>query len=174
MNKFKFKTVLFLLLAIIVIGGCENLLDINIESDYTGVVFIVDPEEAGNYAESYKMLSTNLDSIVKEEGHNLADLESVKLKEATAEVISPGKNFDAVGSIELIIEATGLPAVTLAEKMSVPDGLTFSTLDVYDGELIDYIKADSYKLTIKLYLDEDLVEQMTIRAELKYKLTLGI
>ncbi len=174
MNKLKPKTVLLLLLAIIVIGSCENLLDINIETDYSRVVFIVDPEEAGNYVESYKMLSTDLDSIVKEEGHDLADLESVKLKEATAEVISPGGSFDPVGSIEIIIEATGLPAVTLASKTSVPDGLTFSTLDVYDGELKDYLKADSYKLTIKLLLDEDLLEQMTIRAELKYKLTIGI
>ena len=174
MNKLKSKTVLLLLLAIIVIGSCENLLDITIETDYSRVDFIVDPEEAGNYVESYKMLSTDLDSIVKEEGHDLADLESVKLKEATAEVISAGGNFDPVGSIAIIIEATGLPAVTLASKTSVPDGLTFSTLDVYDGELKDYLKADSYKLTIKLFLDEDLLDQMTIRAELKYKITLGI
>jgi hypothetical protein len=174
MNKLKFKTVLFLLLAIIVIGGCENLLDINIDTDYSRVVFVVNPDEAGNYVESYKMLSTDLDSIVKEEGHNLADLESVKLKEARAEVISPGGNFDPVGSIAIIIEATGLPAVTLASKDDVPDGLTSSTLEVYTGELKDYLKAKSYKLTIKLYLDENLEEQMTIRAELKYKLTLGI
>ncbi len=174
MNKQKFQTVLTLLLTIIVIGGCENLLDFTFETDYSRVDFIVNPEEAGNYVESYKMLSTDLDSIIKEEGHNLADLESVKLHEATAEVISSGGNFDAVGSIEIIIEATGLSAITLASKSSVPDGLTFSTLDVYDGELKDYLKADSYKLTIKLFLDEDLVAPMTIRAELKYKITVGV
>ena len=174
MNKLKFKTLLILLLTIIVIGGCENLLDFTFETDYSRVDFIVNPEEAGNYVESYKMLSTDLDSIIKEEGHSLADLESVKLHSATAQVISAGGNFDPVGSIDIIIEATGLPAIVLASKDNVPDGITFSTLDVYDGELKDYLKAKSYKLTIKLYLDEDLEEQMTIRAELKHKITLGI
>ncbi len=174
MNKLKFETVLTLLLIIIVIGGCENLLDFTFETDYSSVDFIVNPEEKGNYVESYKMLSTDLDSIIKEEGHNLADLESVKLHEATAEVIEDGGNFDPVESIEIIIEATGLPAITLASKDNVPDGLTFSTLDVYTGELKDYLKADSYKLTIKLFLDEDLEESMKIRAKLKYKITLGI
>jgi hypothetical protein len=174
MNKLNFKTVLILLLAIIVIGGCENLLDFTFETDYSRVDFIVNPEEAGNYVESYKMLSTDLDSIIKEEGHDLADLESVKLHDARVEVLSAGGNFDPVGSIEIIIEATGLPAVTLASKDNVPDGLTSSTLDVYTGELKDYLKAKSYKLTIKLFLDEDLVDPMTIRAELKHKITLGI
>ena len=51
---------------------------------------------------------------------------------------------------------------------------SFSDLDVYTGELKEYLEAGAYKLTILLYLDEDLEEQMTIRAELKYKLTLGI
>jgi hypothetical protein len=174
MNKLKLKTVLLLLLAIVVISSCENLLDFTFETDYSRVDFIVNPEEAGNYAESYTMLSTDLDSIIREEGHSLADLESVKLHAASAEVISPGGNFDPVGSITIIIEATGLPAIKLASKDNVPDGLTFSTLDIYKDELKDYLKAKSYKLTIKLFLDEYLVDPMTIRAELKYKITVGI
>jgi hypothetical protein len=174
MNKLELKTVLLLLLAIVVISSCENLLDFTFETDYSRVDFIVNPEEKGNYVESYKMLSTDLDSIVKEEGHNLADLESVKLHEATVQVIGGSGNFDPVGSITIIIEATGLPAITLASKDNVPDGLTFSTLDIYKDELKDYLKADSYKLTIKLFLDEDLVDPMTIRAELKHKITVGI
>ena len=76
--------------------------------------------------------------------------------------------------IDLVMEATGLDKITLASKDNVPDGLTFSDLDVYDGELKDYLKADSYKLTIKLFLDEDLEESMKIRAKLKYKITVGI
>ena len=174
MNKLKFKTVLILLLSIIVIGGCENLLDFTFETDYSSVDFIVNPEEAGNYVESYKVLSTDLDSIIEEEGHNLADLESVKIHEATAEIIDGRGNFDPVGSIEITIEATGLPIITLASKDNVPDGLTFSTLDVYEGELKDYLKADSYKLTIILFLDEDLEESMKVRAKLKYKMTIGV
>lgn len=173
MNRSKLKTVLTLLLIIIVIGGCENLLDVTFESDYSSVDFIVNPDTAGTYVESYKALKTDLDSIIAKEGHDLADLESVKIHEATVEVIGQAGNFDPVESIEIKIKAQGLDEITFASKDNVPDGLTFATLDVYDGEMKKYLEASEYTLTISLLLDQDLVEPMAIQAKIKYKITVG-
>ncbi len=175
MNRLKLKTVLTLLLIIIVIGGCENLLNFTFETDYATVDFIVNPDEAGKYVESYKALQSDLDSIIKSEdtGYSLADVESVKIHEATVEVTGQSGNFDPVESIEIKIKAQGLDEITLASKESVPDGLTFATLDVYKGEMKEYLKASEYTLTIVLLLDQDLTEHLTIHAKLKYKITVG-
>jgi hypothetical protein len=173
MKKTALKTLLASLLLLLVIGGCENLLDFSFDTDYSSVTFIVNPEEAGNYVESYQYLKTDLDSIVASEGKNLADLESVKIKDATVEVIGDG-NFDPVESIEITIEAEGLDKIVFASKTNVEEGLTFANLDYYEGELKGYLEADEYKLTITLHLDEDLEEAMQIQAQIKYKITVGI
>ena len=73
MKKLKLKTILVSLLLILVLGGCENLLDFTFKTDYSSVDFIVDPEEAGNYVENYTYIKTDLDSIISEEGRDLAD-----------------------------------------------------------------------------------------------------
>ncbi|UCH15117.1 MAG: hypothetical protein JSV22_03910 [Bacteroidales bacterium] len=173
MNRLKLKTVLTLLLIIIVIGGCENLLNFTFESDYSTVDFIVNPDEAGKYVESYTALQANLDSIIEQEGYSAADLESVKLHEATVEVTGQSGNFDCVESIEIKIKAQDLDEITLASKDIVPDGLTFATLNLYKGELKEYLQASEYTVTLSLLLDQDLTEPMTIHAKLKYKITVG-
>ena len=173
MNRLKLKTVLTLLLIIIVIGGCENLLDFTFESDYSSVDFIVNPNEKDEYVKSYKALQSDLESIIEDQGYSVADLESVKIHEATVEVTGQAGNFDPVESIEIMIKAQGLDEITFASKENVPDGLTFATLDVYDGEMKEYLQASEYTITLKLLLDQDLEEPMTIHAELKYKITVS-
>jgi len=173
MKKTVLKTLLASLLLALVIGGCENLIDFSFETDYSSVNFIVNPEEAGNYVESYKYLKTDLDSIVKSEGKNLADLESVKINDVTVEVIGDG-NFDPVESIEITIEAEGLDKIVFASKTNVEEGLTFANMDYYEGELKGYLEADEYKLTITLHLDEDLEEEMQIKAKIQYKIRVGV
>ncbi len=173
MKKTVLKTLLASLLLALVIGGCENLIDFSFETDYSSVNFIVNPEEAGNYVKSYKYLKTDLDSIVKSEGKNLADLESVKINDVTVEVIGDG-NFDPVESIEITIEAEGLDKIVFASKTNVEEGLTFANMDYYEGELKGYLEADEYKLTITLHLDEDLEEEMQIKARIQYKIRVGV
>lgn len=173
MKKMIFKTVLSSLLLILVIGGCENLLDFTFKSDHSTVDFIVNPEEAGNYVENSTYLHTDLDSIISAEGKNLADLESVKVNDATVEIIGEG-NFDPVESFEITIETEGKDKIVFASKDNVGNGLTFVTLDIYKGELIDYIQASSYKLTLTLHLDQDLEVSMHIRAKIQYELTVGV
>jgi hypothetical protein len=173
MKKTLLKTLLASFILILVIGGCENLLDFSFETDYSSVDFIVNPEKAGNYVESYKYLKTDLDSIVKEEGKDLADLESVKINDATVEVIGDG-NFDPVDSIAITIEAEGLDKIVFASKTNVEEGATFANMNYYKGELKGYLEADEYKLTIILHLDEDLEEVMQIKAKIQYKIRVGI
>jgi len=173
MKKPILKTVLASLLLILVIGGCENLIEFTFKTDYSSVEFIVNPEEKGNYVESYKYLQTDLDSIVSAEGKDLADLESVKINDVTVEIIGEG-NFDPVGSIEITIEAEGLDKIVFASKDNVEDGLTFATMDFYQGELKNYLEASSYKLTITLHLDQDLETAMQIMAKIKYEITVGV
>ena len=173
MKKLKLKTILVSLLLILVLGGCENLLDFTFKTDYSSVDFIVDPEEAGNYVENYTYIKTDLDSIISEEGRDLADLESVKINDVTVEIIGEG-NFDPVESFEITVEAEGLDKIVFASKDNVENGLTFATLDVYQGEMKAYLEAPSYKLTLTLHLDQDLEAAMQIRAEIRYEITVGV
>ena len=173
MKKLKYKILGISLLALIIAGGCENLLDFTFTSDGSDVTFIVDPEEAGEYVKSRKVLKADLDSIIAAEGKDIGDLETVFLKEATVEVIGAG-NFDAVESIKINLEAAGLKEITLASKDPVAEGLTSASLDVYTGDLAAYLNSSEYTLTLVILLDEDLVNSMVVKATLKYKITVGV
>jgi hypothetical protein len=173
MKKLILKTLLASLLLLLVVGGCENLLDFTFKTDYSSVDFIVNPEKAGNYVESYKYLKTDLDSIVSSEGKDLANLESVKINDVIVEIIGEG-NFDPVESIEISIEAEGLDKIVFASKDNVEEGLTSANLDFYQGELKKYLEADEYKLILILHLDQDLEAAMQINAKIKYEITVGV
>ncbi len=173
MKKLKLKMLGFSLLALLIAGGCENLLDFTFNSDGSDVTFVVDPEEAGEYVESRKVLKADLDSIIAAEGKDIGDLETVFLNAATVEVIGIG-NFDAIQSIKINLEAEGLDEITLASKDPVPEGLTSASLDVYTGDLAAYLNSSEYILTLVVLLDQDLVNNMVVKATLKYKITVGV
>ena len=173
MKKLKFKILGIFLLALLVIGGCENLLDFTFNSDGSSVTFVVEPEVAGEYVETVKVLEADLDSLIAAEGKDIGNLETVYLNEATAEVVGEG-NFDAVQSIEIKLMAEGLGEITLASKNNVPVGLTSVSLDVYKGDLAAYLNSSEYTVTLVILLDEDLVNSMTVNAVLKYKITVGV
>jgi hypothetical protein len=174
MKILKLKMLIISLLALIVITGCENLLDFSFNSDYSSVTFIVEPEEAGETVESVKVLKSDLDSIIAAEGKDVGNLETVILKEGTVEVLTPGATFDAVESIKIYLEAAGLPKITLASKDNVPEGITSATLDLYDKDIAGYLNSSEYKLTLVIVLDKDLEDSMTVEAKLKYKITVGV
>ncbi len=173
MKKLRFKILGISLLALLVIGGCENLLDFTFTSDGSSVTFIVEPEVAGEHVEQQQVLKADLDSLIAAEGKNAGDLKSVHLNEATAEVVGSG-NFDAVQSIEIKLKAAGLDEIVLASKSNVAEGLTFETLDVYSGDLAAYLNSAQYTLTLVVFLDQDLVNPLTVKAILKYKITVGV
>jgi hypothetical protein len=173
MKKFKFMIMGISFLALLIAGGCEDLLDFTFESDGSDVTFIVEPEEEGEYIESQKILKADLDSIIAAEGKDIGNLKTVYLTEATAEIIGEG-NFDAVGSINIKLKAEGLSEITLTSKNNVPIGATSIELDVYNGDLAAYLNSPEYTLTLGILLDEDLVSSMTVKATLKYEITVGL
>ena len=174
MKKLKFKMLIISLLALIIITGCENLLDFSFNSDYSSVTFIVEPEEDGETVESLKVLKSDLDSIIAAEGKDVGKLETVILKEGTVEVLSPGANFDAVQSVKINLKAAGLPEITLASKDNIPEGITSATLDLYDKDIAGYLNSSEYTLTLVILLDQDLENSMIVEAKLKYKITVGV
>jgi len=174
MKKFKLKILIISLLTVIIIVGCENLLDFSFNSDYSTVTFVVNPEVAGEIIDTATVLKSDLDSIIAAEGKDVGKLETVIITEGTVEVLSPGGNFDAVQSVKIILKAAGIAEITLASKDNVPEGITSATLDLYDGNLASYLNSSEYTLTLVLLLDKDLEESMIIEAKLKYKITVGV
>ena len=174
MKKLKLKILIISLLTVIIIVGCENLLDFSFNSDYSTVTFVVNPAEADETIKSLKVLKSDLDSIIAAEGKDVGKLESVLLKEGIVEVLTPGANFDAVKSVKINLAAAGLADITLASKDNVPIDITSATLDLYDGDLASYLNSAEYTLTLVIVLDKDLESSMIVEARLKYKITVGV
>lgn len=164
-------------LFLFLITGCQDLLDSmmeqTIKSDYTTFDFTVNPGLAGTYTDTVEVVSYDIDSLLSAEGFDQGQVNSVKLKDATVEVIGEG-NLDPFESFLITLEAPGKSAVTVAEVTSVPTGYTEIALTKMDTELSDYLNSAQYTIKVKTVLDHDLETQMNLQANVRYEITVGM
>jgi hypothetical protein len=157
-------------------SACEKLLDkvgITINSDYAYVDFTVNPDQAGTYHESFSVVQSNLDSLIEAEGQNVGELNSVKIKDASIQVMDAG-NLDPFESFLITLEAPGMAVVTVAEVTTVETGLTEITLINEEVDLTDYLKSDQYTIKVKTVLDQDLETPRMLRAKVRFAIKVGL
>ncbi|MFN8308910.1 MAG: hypothetical protein U0T73_03010 [Chitinophagales bacterium] len=100
-------------------------------------------------------VNTNSTQVFSNNNTNADLLQSVKLDQLIVTVKSPpGQNLDFVKSVELYLQADGLPEVLLATKYDIPDGLTSLTLDLQNVELKEYLKKDKFRIRSNLTTDK--------------------
>lgn len=91
-------------------------------------------------------------------------IESIKLKTLTLQIENAGYTFSFLKSVELFMQADGLPEIKVAEKMVIPDdtGNTLA-LDVSDKDLSEYLKKNKISLRAKTVTDEALTEDLRVK-----------
>jgi hypothetical protein len=173
------KTLLLLAttgLFLLTFSGCEKLLDkvgVTINSDYTYIDFTVNPDIAGTYTETIEVVESNLDSLIEAEGSDAGEVNSVKIKDASVQVIGEG-NLDPFSSLVITLEAPGKDVVTVAEVTSVPTGITEIQLTKKEVDLSNYLKSDQYTIKVKTVLDQDLETRMNMQARVRYEIKVGL
>lgn len=122
---------------------------------------IITPEVTTNSSAEFQNNKTKA-SLVKD----------VKIKSLKLTITDPSdKTFTFLKSIHLYISTTNSDEIELAYQDNI--NVSSNTIDLIctDKRLDEYIKADSYKIRTQVTLKETLTKDVTVKADMKFKVT---
>lgn len=102
-----------------------------------------------------------------------ADLvKNVSLNRLTLSITDPSsQNFDFLRRIEIYISTDQNDQVLLASLDQVPTGVSSISLTPTNAVLDKYLKASSYTLTTKAEIGRPISQNITVRADTRFKVT---
>ena len=81
---------------------------------------------------------------------NKDHITSCRVSRLTLKVTSPsGQTLSFLSKIEFFIQTSSLPAVRIAEALSIPQGAMTIDLTIDDQEIAPYAKSDNFSITTK-------------------------
>ncbi|MCV9929936.1 hypothetical protein OIU83_19910 [Flavobacterium sp. LS1R49] len=99
-------------------------------------------------------------------------VKDVKIKSLKLTISDPAnKNFTFLKSIHLYISTTDSDEIELASQDNINAATNVIDLVCTDARLDQYIKADKYKIRTKVTLKETLTQDVTINADMKFRVT---
>ncbi|MBJ2125648.1 MULTISPECIES: hypothetical protein [unclassified Flavobacterium] len=122
---------------------------------------IITPEVTTNSSAEFQNNKTKA-SLVKD----------VKIKSLKLTITDPSdKTFTFLKSIHLYISTANSDEIELAYQDNI--NVSSNTIDLIctDKRLDEYIKADSYKIRTQVTLKETLTKDVTVKADMKFKVT---
>lgn len=99
-------------------------------------------------------------------------VKDVKLRSLTLSITDPAnQSFTFLKSVHLYISTSDSDEIELAYKDNIMS--TTNTIDLIctDKRLDQYLKADSYKIRTQVTLKETLTKDVTVKADIKFKVT---
>lgn len=99
-------------------------------------------------------------------------VKDVKIRSLKLSISDPSdKTFTFLKSIHLYISTTNSDEIELAYLDDINTSNNSIDLICTDARLDQYIKADSYKIRTKVTLKETLTKDVTVKADMKFKVT---
>ena len=99
-------------------------------------------------------------------------VKDVRLTKLTLTISDPAtENFNFLQSIKIYIGTNDSDKVLLASQDNVPTGVSTIELVSSNTQLDKYIKASSYTLFTEVALRSSVAEQITVRADSKFRVT---
>ncbi|MCC9019212.1 MULTISPECIES: hypothetical protein [Flavobacterium] len=99
-------------------------------------------------------------------------VKDVKLKSLKLMITNPtDKTFTFLKSVHLYISTTDSDEIELAYQDNINSSANSIDLICTDARLDQYIKADKYKIRTKVTLKETLTKDVTVKAEMKFRVT---
>ncbi|KUJ60137.1 hypothetical protein AR687_19760 [Flavobacteriaceae bacterium CRH] len=99
-------------------------------------------------------------------------VKDVKLKSLRLSITNPnGKTFTFLKSIHLYISTTDSDEIELAYQDNINETTNMIDLISTDARLDQFIKADKYKIRTQVTLKETLTEDVTVKADMKFRVT---
>ncbi|WP_343697393.1 hypothetical protein [Flavobacterium sp.] len=122
---------------------------------------IITPEVTTNSSAEFENNKTKA-SLVKD----------VKIRSLKLTISDPSdKNFTFLKSIHLYISTTDSNEIELAYQDNINTSSNAIDLICTDKKLDQYIKADKYKIRTQVTLKETLTQDVTVKADMKFKVT---
>lgn len=99
-------------------------------------------------------------------------VKDIKLRSVQLSIADPAdKTFAFLKSIHLYISTTGSDEIELAYQDNIMSTTNKIDLICTDKKLDQYIKADKYKIRTQVTLKETVTKDVTVKAEIKFKVT---
>lgn len=111
-----------------------------------------------------------------EKNNTRADLvKDIKLEELKLTITAPeGKTFSFLKSIHIYISADNIDEILLASAENISSTSNTISLTTSQEKLDEYIKADGYRLRTSTVIRETLTQNVTIKIDMKYKVTADV
>ena len=111
-------------------------------------------------------ISTNSASTFSGNNTSAGAIEEIKLQQMQLSIVSPaGSNFNFFKSVEVFMQAEGLPEVSVGSETNVADGLTLLGLNTTDANLKDYITKDKFSIRFSTTTDEAITQDHEINVK---------
>ncbi len=102
-------------------------------------------------------------------------IKEVKLEELKLSITNPtSKTFSFLKSVQIFISTDGSNEIELASLENISSTAQTISLTASQQNLLQYVKASSYKLRTKVVTKETLTQAVDIRVDIKFKIKAGI
>jgi hypothetical protein len=168
------KTSLFTIIAAtIILASCDDLFGdlTTFDSDYTYFEFKIYPQELGAYVFLTKTQDSDLTEVLEDNGFDESNIDKVKLKEATFEVMNSDQsiNFNGLGSFGASFLDNDNIETKIAEINPVPENSREVSLTPKDVDIAKFLKEAEYTFLAFGVIDEVFSDTIEVRAKIKYE-----
>jgi hypothetical protein len=102
-------------------------------------------------------------------------IKEVKLESLNLTITAPsGKTFSFLKSVEIFISTNSNNEIKLASAENISSTSSVLTLTASDANLIEYIKAEKYKLRSRIVTKETVTQTIDLRSDARFKITAKI
>jgi hypothetical protein len=147
-------------------SGCRKLTEFNIKNS---MEFVIPKTAVIGVPLPTSNVPTSSNFEFQNNGTDAKHVQDVKLDALTLSIKSPAsQTFNFLNSIRVYISADGLQEIEIAYLESIPTSVQSIYLTTTGVKLDAYLKKDSYSLRIKAVTDEQLYEDVTMKADMVF------
>lgn len=163
-----------LIAAMFIFSSCEKLFGdlTKFDSDYTYFEFKIYPqEETGAYLFLSKTQNSDLTEVLEDNGFDASNVDEVKVKEVTFEVINSDMdiNFNGIGSFGASFLDKDNTETIVAEINPVPENKREVTLNNKGEDIAKFLKESQYTFLAFGMVDEIFTDTIEVSAKIKYE-----
>lgn len=152
----------------------NDLVDLTFTTHEKTIEFTVNPLEAGLYTFVEKILQSDIQAEIEENGGSIDNLRDITIKEAKLEMLTPGQNLDAFESVRVYIESENHDEMLIGSVENINDGRLQVNLNVTEESLKEILEDEEYIVRVGGVLSDDVETILDLAVKIKYKVKVGI
>lgn len=162
------------LAATLTLPSCDELFGdlTKFDLDYSYFEFTIIPQSApGGYNFLTRTENSDLTDLLEDNGFDEGNVDEIKLKEVTFEVINEDTDitFNGIGSFGAsFLDANNLET-EVANLNPVPENVREVTLNPLGEDISKFLKESQYTFLAFGYIDEVFTDTIEVRAKIKYE-----